>query len=107
MIATSSTVWENLSYLIGAVVVAILGGLGVWLKHRQPKSVESNMASFRRGLSALAPDESPERHRGSTAAPRQAPSGLTHVRIDPVAARRFYGPGVEETPGEQTGGHTG
>jgi hypothetical protein len=108
VIATSSTVWENLSYLIGAVVLAAVGGFLVWLRHRQPKSVESNMASFRRGLSALAPDEVPDRvRRPSSAAPRKAPSGLTHVRIDPVAARQHYRPDVDETSGEQSGGHTG
>lgn len=55
-VASSSTALANLAYLIGAVVVAIIGGLIVWLRHRQPKSVDANMASFRRGLDALAPD---------------------------------------------------
>ena len=42
----------------GAVVLAIIGGLIVWLRHRQPKSVDANVESFHRGLRALAPDAS-------------------------------------------------
>ena len=118
MIASSSTVLSNLAYLIGAVVVAVIGGLLVWLRHRQPKSVDANMASFRRGLSALAPD--PRSTPGATirrsepARVRPVPMGLTHVKIEPSAAP----PGPEGEPAgadlagepvasEQAGGHSG
>jgi hypothetical protein len=85
VIGSSSTVLANLAYLIGAVVVAFIGGLIVWIRHRQPKSVDANMASFRRGLNALAPDT-------RSAAPahakrpdqfkiRPVAAGLTHVRL--------------------------
>jgi hypothetical protein len=57
MTASSSTVLANLAYLIGAVALAVIALLIVWLRHRQPRSVDANMASFRRGLSALAPDD--------------------------------------------------
>lgn len=79
MIASSSTVLSNLAYLIGAVVVAAIGGMAVWWRHRQPKSVDAKMASFRKGLSALAPDPAvPPSHR-----PRVDPRpGLTHVRVE-------------------------
>lgn len=86
MIASSGTVLANLAYLIGAVVLAVVVGLIVWLRHRQPRSVDANMASFRRGLSALAP--SPD-GTGPASAPAEAarvrpvPAGLTHVRIEP------------------------
>jgi len=56
MIASSGVVISNLAYLIGAVILAVIGGLIVWLRHRQPKSVDANVASFHRGLRALAPD---------------------------------------------------
>lgn len=90
MTASSATVLANLAYLIGAVVVAVVLGLLIWLRHRKPKSVDANMASFRRGLSALAPDhDSP----GPTVRPplrpnepsriRPVPVGLTHVRLEP------------------------
>ncbi len=58
MTASSAVVLSNLAYLIGAVVLAIIGGLVVWLRHRQPKSVDANVESFHRGLRALAPDGS-------------------------------------------------
>lgn len=77
MIASSSTVLSNLAYLIGAVVLAGVGGVGVWLRYRQPKSVDAGMASFRRGLSALAPDSAPDRRPAPKSRP--APNGLTHV----------------------------
>ncbi len=90
MIASSSTALSNLAYLIGAVVVAVIGGLLVWLRHRQPKSVDANMASFRRGLSALAPD--PRSAPGATirrseqSRVRPAPIGLTHVKVEPASS---------------------
>jgi hypothetical protein len=47
----------NLLYLIVAIGVAVIGALVVVLRHRKPKSVEANVASFHRGLRALAPDQ--------------------------------------------------
>jgi hypothetical protein len=58
MTASSGVVLSNLAYLIGAVVLAFIGGLAVWLYHRQPKSVDANVESFQRGLQAIAPDSS-------------------------------------------------
>jgi hypothetical protein len=58
MTASSGVVLSNLAYLIGAVVLAFIGGLAVWLHHRQPKSVDANVESFQRGLQAIAPDSS-------------------------------------------------
>lgn len=109
MIASSATVLANLAYLIGAVVLAVVVGLAVWLRHRQPKSVDANMASFRRGLSALAPDSD-----GPASAARQAevarirpvPAELTHVRVEPGARSD-----PDESPGyagdDLEGGQTG
>jgi hypothetical protein len=117
VIASSTTVISNLAYLIGAVVVAVIGGLGVWLHHRQPKSVDANMASFRRGLSVLAPEP-----RSDTAGPairgdsqsriRAIPGGLTHVRIDRVpddadGARDRHTPAAEEAAGKRAGRQPG
>lgn len=84
MTASSATVLANLAYLIGAVVVAVILGLLVWLKHRKPKSVDANMASFRRGLSALAPDEGPSPLIRRTEPIRIRPTGLTHVKLEPA-----------------------
>ena len=80
MIASSSTVLSNLAYLIGAVVLAVIGGLAVWLHHRQPKSVDANMASFRRGLNALAPDANTGSN-GSGIFPHQSVPLLTLAKI--------------------------
>jgi hypothetical protein len=85
MIANSATVLANLAYLIGAVVVAVIVGLLVWLRHRQPRSVDANMASFRRGLSALAPDADgggPAARPSDPSRIRPVPVGLTHVRLE-------------------------
>lgn len=58
MIATSANVLSNVIYLIGAVAVAAVGILVLWFRHREPTSVDAKMASFQKGLSALAPDRS-------------------------------------------------
>ncbi len=77
MTASSAVVLSNLAYLIGAVVLATIGGLIVWLYHRHPKSIYANVESFHRGLRALAPDGV---QAGSG---RPAPPG---VRIQPPPA---------------------
>lgn len=102
MIASSSTVLANLAYLIGAVVVAVIGGLIVWLRHRQPRSVDANMASFRKGLSALAPDDQSAngaviRRSGETLV-RPAPQELTHVRLESPPSSASGTPVDEDVP---------
>ena len=77
MTASSAVVLSNLAYLIGAVVLATIGGLIVWLYHRHPKSIYANVESFHRGMRALAPDGV---QAGSG---RPGPSG---VRIQPPPA---------------------
>jgi hypothetical protein len=75
MTASSAVVLSNLAYLIGAVVLATIGGLIVWLYHRHPKSISANVESFHRGLQALAPEGA---QAGSG---RAGPAG---VRIQPT-----------------------
>ena len=104
---SSATVLANLAYLIGAVVVAVVIGLIVWLRHRKPKSVDANISSFRRGLSALAPEDGGGAHPPPPEPPkiRPVPVGLSHVRLEPVAG------GDDESPSpagdESGGGQTG
>ncbi len=110
MIASSGTVLSNLAYLIGAVVVAAIGGLIVWMRHRQPKSVDANMASFRRGLSALAPD--PRGVAGATVrrsdgALRPPASNLVHVKIEPGPAAARSGARDSLAAGEAVGDGVG
>jgi hypothetical protein len=42
-------------FLAIAVVVCIVGGLVLYVQHRQPSTLESGMDSFRREMDALAP----------------------------------------------------
>lgn len=88
MSASSGVVLANLAYLIGAVVLAVIGGTVVWLRHRQPKSVDANVASFNRGLRALAPEtltlEQPSRAVGENPVRIQPrPGGLRIIRSEP------------------------
>jgi hypothetical protein len=109
MMASSSTVLSNLAYLIGAVVLAVIGGLAVWLHHRQPKSVDANMASFRRGLNALAPDvntgpNGPARHeQGGFSI--QPPPNLTHVRVERTGSGQVAAAGSYPPDGDLQGGY--
>lgn len=109
MIASSTTVLANLAYLIGAVLLAVIIGLVVWLRHRQPKSVDANVASFRRGLSALAPDASPAGtavRQTDAARIRPGPAEMTHVRVEPVRVPSERDPleeGGDDFEGDQPG----
>ena len=42
-------------FLLIVVVVCALGGLVLWLQHREPNTLESGLDSFRREMDALAP----------------------------------------------------
>jgi hypothetical protein len=41
-------------FLLLAVGIAVVGSVIVWLRHRQPTSVESGIDSFRREMRALS-----------------------------------------------------
>ena len=100
MTASSGVVLGNLAYLIGAVVLAFIGGLIVWLHHRQPKSVDANVESFHRGLRALAPDAtSPEPRRP----PARPEAGGLRIRPRPVSATPSETSGAP-TDGSRAGG---
>ena len=66
----------------------MIGGIGVWLRHRKPKSVDANMASFKRGLNALAPDlrsGQGSRHglrNEAESRVRAVPMALSHVKLE-------------------------
>ena len=105
VIGSSSVVLANLAYLIGAVVLAVIGGTFVWLRHRQPKSVDANVASFTRGLRALAPDSEPVHHLPEVEVPetpRTQPraSGLRIIRTEPEP-----GDPAQDTTGQEHSGH--
>lgn len=116
MIASSSVVLSNLAYLIGAVVFAVIGGTVVWLRHRQPKSVDANVASFNRGLRALAPDGTqPEAMNPAAVEPPRAParpSGLRVIRTEIDLSDHHddvvhLETGAEESAGKRAGAESG
>ena len=82
MTASSGVVLSNLAYLLGAILLAVIGGVIVWLHHRQPKSVDANVESFHRGLRALAPDASIRDRFVRSGRPDSRP-----VRIQPRSTR--------------------
>jgi hypothetical protein len=103
--ASSSVVLSNLAYLIGAVLLAIIFGLLVWLRHRKPKSIDANVESFNRGLRALAPDrEPPSRHsrkRGQSPARTPIPGTVVpmrSVRVAPIRTPQVTPPPPPEPP---------
>jgi hypothetical protein len=54
---------SNLLWIVGALVVSILGSLWLWARSREPRSLEHSIEEFARGLRALAPDRSPPMRR--------------------------------------------
>jgi hypothetical protein len=98
---------SNLAYLVGAVVVAVIGGLVVWLRHRQPKSVDATMESFRKGLDVIAPQAQNgssgtrrnEYHRGI----RPEPGGLARTRTDSAATVSALPGGFPPLPSDVAG----
>jgi len=50
---------SNLVYLLLAVAFSLIGSLFVWLRHRQPRSLEYGIDEFQRELNALSPEQPP------------------------------------------------
>ena len=48
---------QALLFLAIAAVVCAIGGLVLYVQHRQPNTLESGMDDFRREMNALAPPE--------------------------------------------------
>lgn len=42
-------------FLLMVVVLCAIGGIVLWLQHREPNTLESGLDSFRREMNALAP----------------------------------------------------
>ena len=57
-------------FLIGFLVLSLVGALILWLRDRGPRSMEAHMKAFERELHALSPDapiEQPRRRRADQA----------------------------------------
>jgi hypothetical protein len=52
-----------LAFLFIVLVVCGLGGLVLWVQHRQPSTLESGLDAFRREMEALAPPTDDPRPR--------------------------------------------
>ena len=52
---------SNLIYLGVVVVLSVIGSLILYLRNRQPKSMESGIEQFARELKALAPEQQDSR----------------------------------------------
>ena len=100
-------VFTNVLYLIVALVVAVIGALVVVLRHRKPKSVEANVASFNRGLRALAPDRvSDDRPNwGGARRPSRSPAAMSRPSPPPEpvddAIDRTDAPNQREAVGQE------
>ena len=47
-----------LGFLLVALVLSIVGSAVLWLRARQPTSMEHGIEEFRRGMDALRPEDS-------------------------------------------------
>ena len=101
---TASVVMSNLVYLIGAVVLAIIGGLIVVRVYRKPTSIESNVATFNRGLRALAPDSGADRKGAAVrrVLPAPAVGSETTDRVRVFSSDTHRGMHVSDAAGEHT-----
>jgi hypothetical protein len=45
-----------MGFLLVAVALSIAGSLGLWLRHRQPTSLDHGIDEFRREMDALRPN---------------------------------------------------
>lgn len=47
---------SGLVFLVAALTLSVVGSVGLWLWHRQPKSLEQGIDEFSREMQALAPE---------------------------------------------------
>lgn len=54
---------SNLAFLGLVLVLSAIGCAGLWLRHRQPNTMEAQMDAFARELRAMAPESHAGRGR--------------------------------------------
>ena len=47
---------SGLVFLLAALGLSVVGSIELWLRHRQPKSLEQGIDDFSREMQALAPE---------------------------------------------------
>ena len=50
---------SGLVFLVVALLLSVVGSLALWLRHREPTSVERSVEDFSREMHALAPPRPP------------------------------------------------
>ena len=60
-----------LLFLLVVVVVSAVGGLILWLQHRNPQTMHSGIDDFHREMRALAPPTAAEERRSRTVRPQR------------------------------------
>jgi hypothetical protein len=46
---------SGLGFLLIALLISVFGSLAIWLRHRQPTSLDHGIDEFQREMKALAP----------------------------------------------------
>lgn len=67
-----------IGFLLIVVVVCGIGGLALWVQHREPNTMESGLDAFKREMDALAPpadDPEPKLRRAKRPTRPGAPPG--------------------------------
>jgi hypothetical protein len=54
---------SSVVFLLGVIVLSLLGGLVLWLGERSPRSMDAHIKAFERELEALSPEATPEQAR--------------------------------------------
>lgn len=50
---------SGLVFLVVALLLSVVGSVALWLRHREPTSVERSVDDFSREMNALAPPHRP------------------------------------------------
>ena len=54
---------SGLIFLVVALALSVVGSVALWLRHREPTSVERSVEDFTREMHALAPPHRPDSER--------------------------------------------
>ena len=60
-----------LLFLLVVLVVSLVGGLVLWLQHRNPQTMHSGIDDFHREMRALAPPTTAEERRSRVVRPQR------------------------------------
>ena len=74
-------------YIIGPVIVVGIAASVVWLRNREPTSLESGVESFRREMQALSPEAAPEHRRRTEPGESESAPGPKTIRVERVVPR--------------------